>query len=127
VFADSGEVAIEVPRDRDGSFEPVIVAKRQRRLSSIDEIVLSLHARGLTTGDIAAHFGQIYDAQVSKDTISPITDRVLVLASSAANAASPARRAPQLHCRRSKDRQGDAPSTAVRTGHDFEKSVIWSS
>ena len=55
VFTDAGEVDIEVPRDRDGSIEPVIVAKRQRRLSSIDEIVLSLYARGLTTGDIAAH------------------------------------------------------------------------
>ena len=64
VLTDSGEVAIEVPRDRAGSFEPVIVAKRQRRLSSIDEIVLSLYARGLTTGDIAAHFAEIYDAQV---------------------------------------------------------------
>ena len=59
VLTDSGEVAVEVPRDRDGSFEPVIVAKRQRRLSSIDEIVLSLYARGLTTGDIAAHFAEI--------------------------------------------------------------------
>ena len=55
----------------------MIVAKRQRRLSSIDQIVLSLYARGLTTGDIAAHFAHIYDAQVSKDTISRITDRVL--------------------------------------------------
>src|SRR5688572_16331218 len=77
VLTDSGEVAVEVPRDRDGSFEPVIVAKRQRRLSSIDEIRLSLYARGLTTGDIAAHFAEIYDAQVSKDTISRITDRVV--------------------------------------------------
>jgi putative transposase len=77
VFTDSGEVDIEVPRDRDGSFEPVIVVKRQRRLSNIDEIVLSLYARGLTTGDIAAHFAQIYGAQVSKDTISRITDRVV--------------------------------------------------
>ena len=59
VLTDSGEVAVEVPRDRDGSFEPVIVAKRQRRLSSIDEIVLSLYARGVTTGDIAAHFADI--------------------------------------------------------------------
>ena len=66
-----------VPRDRAGSFEPVIVAKRQRRLSSMDEIVLSLYARGLTTGDIAAHFAEIYDAQVSNDTISRITDRVV--------------------------------------------------
>jgi transposase-like protein len=53
------------------------VAKRQRRLSNIDQIVLSLYAKGLTTGDIAAHFGEIYDAQVSKDTISRITDRVV--------------------------------------------------
>src|SRR5687767_10347375 len=66
VLTDSGEVAVEVPRDRDRSFEPVIVAKRQRRLSSIDEIVLSLYARGLTTGDIAAHSAEIYDAQVWK-------------------------------------------------------------
>src|SRR5215213_9783188 len=77
VLTDSGEVDVQVPRDRDGSFEPVIVAKRQRRLSSIDEIVLLLYARGLTTGDIAAHFAEIYDAQVSKDTISRITDRVV--------------------------------------------------
>ena len=77
VFTDSGEVEIEVPRDRDGSFEPQVVRKRQRRLSSIDEIVLSLYAKGLTTGDIAAHFADIYDAHVSKDTISRITDRVI--------------------------------------------------
>ena len=77
VLTDSGEVAIEVPRDRDGSFEPVIVAKRQRRLSSIDEIVLSLYASGLTTGDIAAHFAEIYDARSGNDTISRITDRVV--------------------------------------------------
>ena len=49
----------------------------QRRLCGVDEIVLSLYARGLTTGDIAAHFAEIYDAQVSKDTISRITDRVI--------------------------------------------------
>jgi len=70
-------VQIEVPRDRDGSFEPQIVRKRQRRLDGIDEIVLSLTARGLTTGDIAAHFGEVYGATVSKDTISRITDKVV--------------------------------------------------
>ena len=75
MLTDSGDVEVELPRDRDGSFEPVIVAKRQRRLSGIDEIVLSLYARGLTTGDIAAHFAAIYD--VSKDTISRITARVM--------------------------------------------------
>ena len=77
MLTDSGEVAVEVPQDRNGSFDPVIVPKRQRRLSSIDQIVLSLYARGLTTGDIAAHFAEIYDAQVCKDTISRITDRVV--------------------------------------------------
>jgi transposase-like protein len=73
----TGQVDLEVPRDRDGSFEPVIVKKRQRRLGEVDEIVLSLYARGLTTGEIAAHFDQIYGASVSKETISRITDKVI--------------------------------------------------
>ena len=72
-----GPLAIEVPRDRDGSFEPVIVKKRQRRLGGVDTIVLSLVAKGLTTGEVAAHFEEIYGASLSKDTISKITDRVL--------------------------------------------------
>ena len=55
----------------------VIVRKRQRRLESIDQIVLSLSARGLTTGEIAAHFAEVYGAKVSKDTISRITDAVV--------------------------------------------------
>jgi putative transposase len=73
----SGPVELEVPRDRDGTFEPVIVRKRQRRLGEVDEIVLSLYARGLTTGEISAHFEQIYGASVSKETISRITDKVI--------------------------------------------------
>ena len=73
----TGQVDLEVPRDREGTFEPVIVKKRQRRLTEVDEIVLSLYARGLTTGEISAHFAQIYGASVSKDTISRITDRVI--------------------------------------------------
>ncbi len=60
VLTDScGEVDIDVPRDRDGSFEPQIVRKRQRRLDGIDQLVLSLTARGLTTGEIAAHFDEV--------------------------------------------------------------------
>ena len=51
----TGHVTIEVPRDRDGTFEPQIVKKRQRRLTGVDEIVLSLYAKGLTTGEISAH------------------------------------------------------------------------
>jgi putative transposase len=73
----SGQVGIEVPRDRDGTFEPQIVRKRQRRLTGVDEIVLSLYAKGLTTGEISAHFEEIYGASVSKETISRITDKVL--------------------------------------------------
>ncbi|WP_426623730.1 IS256 family transposase [Leifsonia sp. McL0607] len=73
----TGQVTIDVPRDRDGSFEPKIVKKRQRRLNGVEEIVLSLYANGLTTGEISAHFAQIYGASVSKETISRITDKVI--------------------------------------------------
>jgi transposase-like protein len=73
----SGDVQIDMPRDRDGTFEPVIVRKRQRRLTDVDEVVLSLYAKGLTTGEISAHFADVYGANVSKDTISRITDKVL--------------------------------------------------
>jgi transposase-like protein len=73
----AGEVVIDVPRDRQGSFEPQIVKKRQRRLGDVDEIVLSLYAKGLTTGEISAHFAEIYGAAVSKETISRITDAVV--------------------------------------------------
>ena len=73
----SGQVAIEVPRDRAGTFEPQIVRKRQRRLNGVDEIVLSLYAKGLTTGEISAHFAEIYGASVSKETVSRITDKVI--------------------------------------------------
>jgi transposase-like protein len=55
----AGEVRIDVPRDRAGTFEPQIVKKRQRRLTDVDEIVLSLYAKGLTTGEISAHFAEI--------------------------------------------------------------------
>src|SRR6266496_1321818 len=73
----SGQVEIDVPRDRVGTFEPQIVRKRQRRLKGVDEIVLSLYAKGLTTGEISAHFAEIYGASVSKETISRITDKVV--------------------------------------------------
>lgn len=77
VLTEIGPVEIEVPRDTASTFEPQIVKKRQRRLTGVDEIVLSLTARGLTTGEIAAHFGEVYGAKVSKDTISRITEKVV--------------------------------------------------
>jgi transposase-like protein len=77
VITDVGPVEIDVPRDRDASFAPKIVAKRQRRLGGVDDLVISLVAKGLTTGEVQAHLAEIYGAEVSRDTISTITDRVL--------------------------------------------------
>lgn len=77
VLTEIGPVQIQVPRDTDASFDPQIVKKRQRRLTGVDEIILSLSAKGLTTGEIAAHFDDVYGASVSKETISKITDKVL--------------------------------------------------
>ena len=77
VLTDTGPVEISVPRDRDSSFEPKIVAKRQRRLTGVDDMVISLSAKGLTHGEIAAHLAEVYGAEVSKQTITTITDRVM--------------------------------------------------
>lgn len=77
VLTEIGPVEIEVPRDTESTFQPQIVRKRQRRLTGVDQIVLSLTARGLTTGEIAAHFQEVYGARVSKDTISRITEKVV--------------------------------------------------
>ncbi|SDY44087.1 Transposase (or an inactivated derivative) [Micromonospora pattaloongensis] len=77
VLTDVGPVETDVPRDREGSFTPRIVRKRQRRLSGVDEMVISLSAKGLTTGEIQTHLGEVYGADVSRQTISTITDKVV--------------------------------------------------
>jgi transposase-like protein len=77
VLTDVGPVEVAVPRDRQGTFEPTIVRKRQRRLSGVEDMVLSLSAKGLTTGEISAHLAEVYGAEVSKQTISTITDKVM--------------------------------------------------
>lgn len=77
VITEIGPVPIEVPRDRDGSFEPKTVRKRQRRLEGVDAMVLSLFAKGLTTGEISAHLVEVYGTDVSKETISKITDAIV--------------------------------------------------
>ncbi|PWK80719.1 transposase-like protein [Lentzea atacamensis] len=77
MLTDVGQVEIDVPRDRDASFEPKIVAKRQRRLGGVDEKVISSAAKGLTTGEISAHLAEVYGAEVSRQTISTITDKVI--------------------------------------------------
>jgi hypothetical protein len=73
----AGEVSLEVPRDRTGTFVPIIVKKRQRRLNDVDAVAISLYAKGLTTGEISAHFAEVSGASISKDTISRITDKVI--------------------------------------------------
>jgi putative transposase len=77
VLTEVGPIEIAVPRDRDGTFEPKLVQKHQRRLTGIEDLVISLSAKGLTTGEISAHLAEVYGAEVSKQTISAITDRVL--------------------------------------------------
>ena len=76
VLTEAGPVEISVPRDRESSFEPAIVAKRQRRLTGMEDLVISLSAKGLTHGEICAHLEEVYGAEVSKQTITAITDRV---------------------------------------------------
>lgn len=77
VLTDSvGKVQVTVPRGRAGTFEPVIVGRHQRKLGSVEAVVLSLTAKGLTTGEISAHLAEIYGAGVSRDTISWITERI---------------------------------------------------
>jgi putative transposase len=77
VLTEVGPVEVAVPRDRGGSFEPRIVKKRQRRLTGVEDMVISLSAKGLTTGEIQAHLAEVYGADVSRQTISTITDKVL--------------------------------------------------
>ena len=72
-----GPVPIDTPRDRDGSFEPKIVRKRQRRFEGFDEKILALYSRGLSTRDIEAHLQEIYGVKVGRDLISRVTDAVM--------------------------------------------------
>lgn len=78
VRTEVGDVTIDVPRDREGTFTPLIVPKHQRRLSGFDEAVISLYAKGMTTGDIVAHLSDVYDTTVSRDLVSRVTDQVMV-------------------------------------------------
>jgi putative transposase len=77
VATEHGPVEIKTPRDRDGSFEPKIVRKRQRRFEGFDEKILALYSRGLSTRDIEAHLAEIYGVKVGRDLISRVTDAVL--------------------------------------------------
>ena len=77
VQTESGEIEIEVPRDRAGEFDPQLVKKRQRRLPGFDEKVIALYARGMTTREIQGHLQELYGVEVSPSLISNVTDAVL--------------------------------------------------
>ena len=77
VTTDVGEVELAVPRDRNGTFEPQTVPKHQRRLDGLTGNVISLYAKGMTTGDIQAHLFEIYGTEISRETISKITDAIV--------------------------------------------------
>jgi putative transposase len=77
LITEHGEVPIDTPRDRDGSFSPKIVKKRQRRFEGFDDKILALYSRGLSTRDIEAHIAEIYGVHVGRDLISRVTDAVM--------------------------------------------------
>src|SRR4051794_41910412 len=72
-----GPVEVRTPRDRQGTFEPKLVGKRQTRLAGLDDKVLGLYAGGMTVRDISAHLSELYGTEIGRDTISRITDAVL--------------------------------------------------
>jgi putative transposase len=76
VLTEAGAIGLEVPRDRAGKFELQIVPRHARRVEGFNEAIVSLYAKGLTTGEIRAHLGEIYGVEVSRDLISRVTDRV---------------------------------------------------
>lgn len=76
VATSNGDLRLSVPRDRNGEFEPQMVKKHQRRLGQIDDMILSLYAKGMTTRDIQSHLREVYDAQASPELISTVTDVV---------------------------------------------------
>jgi putative transposase len=77
VMTDTGKLAIDVPRDRQASFEPQLIAKYQRRFPGFDDKIISMYARGMSTREIAGHLHELYGIEVSADLISTVTDAVL--------------------------------------------------
>lgn len=76
VRTEVGDIDLKVPQDRDGSFDPAIVPKHARRLAGFDQAVISLYAKGLTTGGVQAHLEQVYDVEVSRSLVSRGAERV---------------------------------------------------
>ena len=77
LYTDAGTVPVATPRDRNGEFEPQLVAKRQRRMEGFNDLVIGLVARGMTTRDVTAHLAEIYNVDISAELVSKITDAVI--------------------------------------------------
>lgn len=77
VITDTGKLELEVPRDRQASFDPQLIAKYQRRFPGFDDKVISMYARGMSTREIVGHLRELYGIEVSPDLISAVTDAVL--------------------------------------------------
>ena len=77
VLGESGAVRLEIPRDRDGTFEPQLIRKRQRRIDGMDQKILSMYARGMTVREIQGHLKELYATDISPDLISSVTDAVM--------------------------------------------------
>ncbi len=77
VLTDDGEVDIQVPRDREGSFEPLIVGKHERRFTGFDQKIIAMYARGMTVREIQGYLLEMYGTEVSPDFISKVTDEVM--------------------------------------------------
>jgi len=77
VATDTGEVKVEVPRDREGSFEPLLIGKHERRFSGFDDKIVAMYARGMTVREIQAHLAELYAVEVSASLISEVTDAVM--------------------------------------------------
>ena len=77
VITDTGKIGLEVPRDRQSSFDPQLIARYQRRFPSFDDKIVSMYARGMSTREIVGHLRELYDIDVSPDLISAVTDAVL--------------------------------------------------
>ncbi|STO54734.1 putative transposase [Canicola haemoglobinophilus] len=76
IICDEGEIEIDTPRDRDGSFEPQLIKKNQTRITGMDEQIIALYAKGLSNQEIVEMFKELYDADVSTSLISRVTDAV---------------------------------------------------
>ena len=110
VRSDTGELEISTPRDRDSSFEPVLVSKHQTRISGLDDKIISFYAKGQTTTEIVETIKDIYDVDISSSLVSRVTDNILDDIHRLAEPATEQRlsyRLLRLHCRQSSSGQAD--------------------